>query len=246
MSPQFTSRPSFRRLRKSLGWTNALRAFCTKREVVVRDREATHPLLCRPGTSDPDVFRDVFRRRAYACLGDVAEPGLAIDCGANVGYASAWLLTRYPKCRLIAIEPDAGNFAILQENLRPYGPRAVAVRAGVWPRAGGLRISEAPYRDGRAWAIQVRQCQASETADFPAIDLNTLLAESGFARISILKIDIEAAERELFAENLGWLKRVDHLAIELHDDDCEAAFCRAIAGLPFAVSRCGELTVCHS
>lgn len=251
-----TTNPSkyteLRRLRKALGWTAALRLLlaasldsAASRPRKLWTRHAMHPLLCRPSTSDPEVFRDVFRKQAFRCLNDVPDPRLVIDCGANVGYVSAWLLSRFPHCKVIAVEPDPGNFDILSRNLAPYGNRAACIQAAVWPRQAPLRIADAPYRDGREWAVQIRECTQGEPPNVQAIDIGTLLANSGESTISILKIDIEAGEQFLFAENYqSWIARVDNLAIELHDDDCSRIFHNAIAGLPLDITHCGELTVC--
>jgi FkbM family methyltransferase len=216
------------------------------KEFQLYSRHARHPLWCRGGTSDLEVFRQIFLEREYSCLDEARGVDLVIDCGANVGYSSAYFLTRFPGCRVIAVEPDAGNFAACRKNLAPYGDRVRVVRSGIWSQPTGLKISEIPYRDGREWAVQVRPTRDGETPDMQAIDIGTLLAESGRRRISILKIDIEAAERFVFAENYRhWLDAADNLVIELHDEECAAVFFRAIRGLPLRVWQCGELTVCR-
>ena len=85
-----------------------------------------------------------------------------------------------------------------------------------------------------------------ETPDMTAVDIGSLLAQSGASSISILKIDIEAAERYVFAENYEpWLAAVENLVIELHDQACCEVFFRAIQGLPLDVTHSGELTVCR-
>jgi FkbM family methyltransferase len=216
------------------------------KEFQLYSRHANFPLWCRGGTSDLEVFRQIFLDREYSCLDEAEGVDLVIDCGANVGYSSAYFLSRFPGCRVIAVEPDAGNFAACQRNLAPYGDRVRLVRSGIWSHSTGLKISEIPYRDGREWAVQVRPTQADETPDLQAVDIGTLLAESGSRRISILKIDIEAAERFVFAENYRhWLEAADNLVIELHDEQCSDIFFRAIRGLPLRVWQCGELTVCR-
>ena len=209
-------------------------------------QHARHGLWCRPGTSDLDVFRQIFLEREYSCLDRVENVGLVIDCGANVGYSSAYFLSRFPGCQVIAVEPDAGNFAAAQRNLAPYGNRVRLIRSGIWPRTAGLKINETPYRDGREWAVQVREAAANETPDMTAVDIGSLLAQSGSRSISILKIDIEAAERYVFAENYAsWLAAAENLVIELHDQECRQVFFRAIRGMALKVSQCGELTVCR-
>jgi FkbM family methyltransferase len=245
----------FERLRSAIGWRAAKwlrwqrwreRKLGLERPYRLFSKDAAHALWVRPGTSDLDVFRQIYLEREYACLGGVRDVQLVIDCGANVGYSSAWFLSRFPGCRVIAVEPDAGNFAQLQRNVAAYGNRVQLVCSGVWSRRAGLKFSEVPFRDGREWSVQVRESRPEETPDMTAVDIASLLASAGYPTISILKIDIEAAERYVFAENhQAWLGAVENLVIELHDDDCRRVFFRAIRGLPFKVSQSGELTVCR-
>ena len=70
---------------------------------------------------------------------DVPNVDLIVDCGANAGFASAFLLSRFPDASLYAIEPDPGNRA-LERNLAPCGSRA---RVGE-PACG--RTTRDPYR----------------------------------------------------------------------------------------------------
>jgi FkbM family methyltransferase len=212
-------------------------------------KNATYPLAARGDSSDLSVFSAVFLRRAYACLDHVRSPELILDCGANVGYSSAYFLTRFPGCRVVAVEPDADNFEIMRRNLKPYGDRVQLVHAAVWSQPAKLSIQELPYRDGRAWSRQVRECLPGERPTVRGVDVGTLLRESGCSRISILKVDVEGAEAVIFSQDCGaWLDRADNIAIELHDDSsfgaASAIFAEAIAGRGFSVSRRGELTVC--
>jgi FkbM family methyltransferase len=214
-------------------------------------RRSRYRLSARPNSTDFLVFGQTFIGEPYACLDDLTDVSFIIDCGANAGFASAFLLSRFPDASLVAIEPDPDTFRILERNLAPYGPRVRAEQAGVWSHTTDLRIEERPYRGGGAWARQVRPCAPGEVPTLHAVDIPTLLAQSGRDRISILKIDIEGAEFAVFsAPNVAsWLPLVDCLVIELHDDThfgpCTEVFQRAIADQPFDVSQVGELTVCR-
>jgi FkbM family methyltransferase len=202
-------------------------------------------VFCRAHTSDLGVFRQIFIDREYRCLDDVREPGLIIDCGANVGYASAYFLARYPQARLIAVEPDAGNFAVLRDNLAAYSNRTTLIQSGVWSSETGLVMSEDKFADGREWSYTVRPNKPGEAPTMHAVDIGGLLNKSGFDRISILKIDIEGSEREVFRHNYqAWIGKVDRLVIELHGADCEAALMQALGSCAVEISRCEELTVC--
>jgi FkbM family methyltransferase len=206
-----------------------------------------HPVKCRPRTSDFDVFCQVLAHREYRCLDEVANPGLIIDCGANVGYSAAYFLSRFPTARLIALEPDPANFQVLRENLAPYGDRCTALSTAVWSGSTDLVPGDQPFRDGREWARTVRAAKKGEQATIPAVDIGSLLSGSGAERISILKVDIEGSETEVFSKNYeGWIGKVDNMVIEIHDQAAHAAVMKAIAGRGFTTSRCDELFVCRS
>jgi FkbM family methyltransferase len=239
--------------RAALFSTQTVRPFAKPRLFHLSTPHAAFPLACRPGTSDFDVFTEMFIEREYSVIDDLEDVGLILDCGANVGYSAAYLLTRFPEAELIAVEPDAENFHVMDLNLQPYGERASAVHAAIWSHPAALAIVDEPYRDGRSWAIQVREARPHEAVDAEGLDIGTLLAQSAHERISILKMDIEGAEAVVFSSNYeGWLDVVDTLVVELHEDSsfgpASPVFERAIAGRGFTISHVhslgGELTIC--
>lgn len=210
-------------------------------------RYAKHPLQCRAGTSDIDVFKHIYVLREYEYLDDLQTAGLMIDCGANVGMSTSYFLSRFPDARVVAVEPDPGNFHQLQHNTRLYGDRVHAVNAGVWSKSVGLKFIKNDQGDGRAWAVTVGEAGPDERADIQAVGVLDLLEQSGHSRIALLKIDIEGSEKALFSENAGdWLGRVDNLVIELHGDACERVFYEAIKPYSFDVIQSGGVVICKS
>ncbi len=211
----------------------------------LRSRYTRHPLWCRPGTSDLMMFAEIICHRAFRCLDRIKSARLIVDCGANVGYSSAYFLTRFPDSKLIAIEPDANNFAMLERNLSPYAGHYEAIRSAIWSHPTGLVLSKDRLGAGLECARTVRPARLGEEAEMHALDIGTILERSGFDRIDILKIDIEGAERVVFEADCSlWLPRVDNIVIELHDIECRRAFHRAIAGEGFDVTCCDDQVVC--
>lgn len=104
-------------------------------------------------------------------------------------------------------------------------------------------------KSGSEWAIQVRECKTGEIAEMQAIDIGTILKESGRNIISILKMDIEGAEAVVFAKNYeSWLSCVDNMVIELHYNysfgKASDIVLNATSSIKlFNISRFGELTV---
>jgi FkbM family methyltransferase len=211
---------------------------------------AKHPLWCRFTSTDLHVFWQIFIARQYAPLDDLTNVSHIVDLGANVGYSTAYFLTRFPKARSIAVEPDPANFEVLARNLAPYGKRATAIHAGVWSHVCSLGIVESTAGAGREWGRQVREVASDYPGAVPGLDLGTLLSAHQINRVSLLKVDIEGAEAVVFRErNPSWLERIDNIAIELHNNtdfgECSAAFQRSIGEQGFAQTRSGELTLCR-
>ena len=234
---------------RNLGLLSAIKYKISKRLYKSRElaslssKHLRNPVLYRPGTSDLSVFRQIFVEREYSCFDDLSDVGLIIDLGANVGYSSAYFLSRFQKCFVVAVEPDKDNFAVLTRNLAQYQGRCIAVHAAAWPEKTMLCLVSESMGLGNEWGRRVT-ANTQEGQWVQALDVDSLMAMTDYDRISVLKIDIEGAERELFARNFAsWLNRPDNFCIEVHDTVCREVLEKAIAGRGFALSSSGELLV---
>ena len=211
----------------------------------LRPRGYPYPLLLRYGTSDLGVFRQIFVEHEYTPIRVSRDIRLIVDCGANVGFASAYFLHRFPKAHVLAVEPDPANFAMLERNLRPFGDRCRLINAGIWSHQTGLVVCH--FGVGKEWSTQVRECLPGETPDVQATDIPTLLTLSKTERIDLLKVDIEGSEVVLFgAGSRRWLGIVGNIVSELHGPECENIFFQALADFRYDVSTSGELTICRN
>jgi len=243
---------------RSIGWAAALRIrFSDLRArmgvskgslLKLKIKNAQYPLFLRIGSSDREVLGQIFIEKEYEMIA-VESPRTILDLGANVGYSSAYLLSKYPDASVVAVEPDAGNYAMCRRNLEPYGSRARVVHGAVWPERRKLEVNRGAWRDGREWTAQVRPVKEENTSSesVDGYDMATLIGLSGATEIDLLKIDIERSELELFSRNTeSWLPHIRNLCIELHGPDCEAVFARALADYSCDLSCTGELTVCSN
>jgi len=208
-----------------------LAAACPTKEpfLILRSKRALHPLRCR-GFADLAVFDRVFLQRRYACIDDARDVKLIVDCGAHVGYASAYFLTRFPNASLIALEPDPDHYAVLQANLAAFGNRARAERGAIWSHRADLVLTEAESGQSQPGKARVRPPLAGEPPSVAAQDLATLLQQSGFERISLLRMNIGGAEATVFQSDCqAWIDRVDRLVVDLHGEASRWAFEQAMA-----------------
>jgi FkbM family methyltransferase len=207
-----------------------------------------HHLYARRGTSDLDVFGMVFSAGEYEPVSDQSDVRFILDGGGNVGYSAAWFLATFPDAVVCSIEPDADNVQLLRRNLEPYGPRAIVLHAALWSTNTDVTVVGG-YRDGRSWSRQVHPLGGvgAAGAAVPAVTIDEVMRMVGVERISILKLDVEGAEAELFRNPHTWIDAVDAIAVELHDDagfgDATAAFRAAIAPLDMDVRTSGELVI---
>lgn len=238
----------------NLGWGGFMRYWLKRRtqkwatgDFSMRAPHARHPLQCRTGSSDLAVFKQIFAQREYACIDALPTggPGLILDCGANAGFSTAYLLSRFPDSEVIAVEPDPGNFRALTGNVAPYGRRVRCVEAAIWSHPAQLDLSTSSG-DGKEWSRTV--APSTETTGrhlISGMEIGQLIRESGHTRVRLLKMDIEGAEAVVFAASNAndWLPLVDAIVIELHGADCERIFENAVKPHGFQLRSHMELTI---
>lgn len=180
----------------------------------------TSEIVLRPNTSDIGVFEQIFINEEYSYTLD-AEPDVIIDAGANIGLASIFFSIMYPKAKIIAIEPESSNFALLQENVKNY-PNVVCEKAGLWNKNTSLKISN-PDKQKHSFKVE----ESTDPEALIAVTIDELMKKYHVPYIDILKIDIEGAEKELFSDHPDWIRKIGMIVIELHDKHkvgCNRAF----------------------
>lgn len=182
-------------------------------------------MTLRSHTGDITIFYEVFCREAYRLDRDRIDPAKVtaiVDAGANIGTSSLYFATRYPDARVIAVEPNPDNFAMLVANTAAE-PRITPVQACIT----GLPGQEVFIgTSGPGWGHQMNT--TGEGVKVRGMSLAELMGERRLDRIDLLKIDIEGAEREVFA-NPDFLERTGVIIAEIHPPYDLAGFNRDLA-----------------
>ncbi len=160
------------------------------------------------------MFEEVLLDKQYDIIPPPEPIRFIIDAGANAGYTSVYYANRYPAARIIALEPDDSNFNILRQNTQAY-PQITPLKAALWVKPAKLKISNPSAPN---CAFQVEEVSQGDSL-IEAVTIEQLMRQHESGTISILKIDIEGAEKELFEHSScqSWLPHVSQLVIELHD-----------------------------
>ena len=177
-------------------------------------------VICRLRETDPEVFAQVFVYFQYKHLFLPGQAEIIIDAGANVGYSVLFFRQLYPNALIIALEPDPSNFAILQENCADLS-NVVLLNLALWHSCTTLQLQVADEagKSLGSWGtrtIEARQTKATLSTE--AVDVPTLMQRFNIYSIDIFKIDIEGAEKEVFADpGATWYEAVKLFTIETHE-----------------------------
>jgi FkbM family methyltransferase len=160
-----------------------------KRWQVARHRPGHWRL--RPGTLDRRIFLDVVVHNEYRLPDRLAASDVVLDIGAHVGSFSLAALRRGAG-RVLACEPFAENYRLLEHNLRPYGDRVTLLNRAVW------RCGTPPQELSLGNPLDPRNTGAPRVGvggpdRVLSIGLDDLVELAG-GRVRLVKLDCEGAE----------------------------------------------------
>lgn len=222
------------------------------REVEVPAPGSDASVIVRLGTSDVQVFNDIYRRQAYRW--DFGEPPkVIVDAGAYTGLSTSFFAARYPNATIIAIEPDEQNFDLLVRNTARFA-NVRTLRAALWMESGYVSLVD-PGDD--AWGLRVNESDASASGrakassaprpePVPAVTVTDILRDYDLERIELLKVDVEGSEKEIFSASEPWISSVEAICMELHDRfkaGCSRSFFEAVKDFPIELRRGEDVLV---
>ena len=137
-----------------------------------------------------------------------------IDAGANIGDSTMRLRHFHPSAKILAIEADADNYAVLAMNFDGDGAVSCLHRA-LWKECGEVRVCKTWANIASRVNLPGQQGESVRASAVP-----DLMAEFDLDQIDILKLDIEGAEAVIFqTQDLSWLQQVKCIVFECCDAD---------------------------
>jgi FkbM family methyltransferase len=166
-----------------------------------------------PG-SDILVFHQIFIEENYNFFPRGFVPSTIIDAGANVGYSSIWFSEKFKNAKIIAIEPEEENFEMLLSNTANR-KSIKCLKSALWSQDKKIFIKD---KSVNSWSFETTEKANKNSLKINGISIPSILNMYNLDKVSILKIDIEGAEGELFSNGYNeWIDKVECIMIETHD-----------------------------
>jgi FkbM family methyltransferase len=182
-------------------------------EIAVSINGISHPMHLRLRTTDVSLFEEIIVNSEYSFEPSIS-PKIIVDAGANIGATSVYFANKFPRAKIIAVEPEQSNFEMLKKNASYY-PNIVPVQAALWRE--NKKLSLANPGTGN-WGYQTRERNGGGVdPEVDGITIDRLMERYHCDYIDILKVDIEGAEKEVFENPGAWIGKVGGIIIELHD-----------------------------
>lgn len=203
-------------------------------------------------SSDTMVFEQVIRNKEYKAVIDLAnskniELKNIIDAGANIGLTTLYLKSKYPKAKVILLEPENSIFERMKTNLEINQlTDVIPIQCGLWYEETTLQIDRS-FRDNEDWSVKLTKHSEGNVANIKCKTLSQIKKEFEIDVIDFLKIDIEGAEKEVFLMDEGiktWLPSIKIVALEIHDEtNARHEIETVMKNSGFSIFNSGELTI---
>lgn len=161
------------------------------------------PIRLRPGTADVFTIDDTFTAGYHRSLWPLPDAPVIVDLGAHIGSTALDYSLTHPGASITAVELDAANFRLLEENTRARDG-ITAVHAGVATHDGELTYDGS---DTNTFSAGEGGSRSS-----PAMTVDSICP----GPVDLLKMDIEGAEQPVLRAGRSWAGRVAHILVETH------------------------------
>lgn len=175
----------------------------------------------RSGDLNPKVVHETWAENVYRIFEEDfwGEKPSFVDIGANIGVVSIWVdrfnEKRKDKIKIIAVEPEPANFDLLARNVarNPSFSKPVLINKAVHYENTTVKISP----EGANSNIL-----GSNGHDIDTITIEQIIKSNKIEEISVMKVDIEGFEIDLFMNTpISVINKIKYIILEVEETTAE-------------------------
>lgn len=175
-----------------------------------------------PDVAAESVANEIFVYREYRSAEEIIKSAIhpILDVGAHVGLFSAYASLLNPKIKIYALEPDPTNFELMRQNIRLQNLDNIKLIVGALAEKSEARdLFLSPDSQNHSLLSPSSSKNIKSKISVKAWNLADLFVEYNLERLSLVKLDIEGGEFELFKESSesSW-SRVETIIMEVHEE----------------------------
>lgn len=166
--------------------------------------------------ADESVLNEIFKHKEYRIADEVIKnSSTIIDLGAHKGFFALYARALNLDVQIFCVEPEKTNFAVLNENISKNKIKnVVTINSAIANKTGtaNLVVTEDSHNHHLSSEPQanLQPVQVFTFGDF--------CAENNINDISLLKMDIEGGEYDVFlGMNLNDFKKIKNIVMEYHN-----------------------------
>lgn len=186
-----------------------------KREEIVNGQKVK--LLLRDDV-DESIVNEIFKFKEYRRAGEIIQDasGVILDVGAHAGYFALWATAQNSKAKIFCLEPIKANFDFLKENVAENKTKNIkAENVALYKETGQVSIflSEDSHNHSLLPISENKELvKAVSFADF--------VKKNKIKNISLLKMDIEGGEYEIFQNATAEISAItENIFLEYHQTE---------------------------
>jgi len=174
--------------------------------VTVENRDGL--FYCRKGRGDASIAAEAYELSLRKYFEEV-KSGVFVDIGANIGkYTVKVARQMADKGKVVAVEPDPGNFSALKTNIDLNKLTNVhAFNVACWNKTEELVLSLCGD-----WSSVIKKV-SNHFVKVKGVKLDDILKNLGIDDVNLLKIDAEGAEEEVIQGAREIITKSRHLKV---------------------------------
>lgn len=170
--------------------------------------------------ADQSVFNEIFKIKEYRAADPVIKSAQypIVDVGAHAGFFVCYCREFNKKVKIYAIEPEPNNLSILKQHIKDNKVAGVKVIEGALAAETAKRYLEIS-EDSHNHKLNPEGASGERSVEIQAFSFSDFCKKNKIKKISLLKMDIEGGEFEVFESmSADDLNMVNFVILEYHNE----------------------------